>query len=86
MIKVWHPSTEEIDVAKSWGTWSKEASEFTWFYDDIETCYILKGEAIATDDDGNSIHFKTGDMVLFEKGHECKWQIISDIKKKYKFG
>jgi hypothetical protein len=86
MMKIWQPSPEEINVTKNWGTWNKEASEFTWFYDETETCYILMGEAIATDDTGNSIHFKTGDMVQFEKGHECKWKIIQDIKKKYKFG
>ena len=68
------------------GTWSKEKSEFPWFYDDSETCYILEGEAEATDNSGNKIEFRAGDMVKFEKGLQCNWKIKKDIKKKYLFG
>ncbi|MFW9825365.1 MAG: cupin domain-containing protein, partial [Candidatus Thorarchaeota archaeon] len=37
------PTEEELDKfkVKSWGTWSKEVSEFDWSYGDTETCYIL---------------------------------------------
>ena len=85
-MKVWQPSPEEIDKTSDWGTWSKEASEFPWYYDDTETCLILEGEASATDNNGNSIHFKAGDMVKFEKGISCTWKIEKDIKKRYMFG
>jgi uncharacterized protein len=86
MMKKWQPTPKEIDNTKNWGTWNKEVSEFTWFYDEKETCLIISGEALVTDDNGDSIHFKTGDMVNFEKGHKCKWKIIKDVEKKYKFG
>ena len=85
-MKVWKPTEEEIKTTSDWGTWSKEISEFPWFYDDMETCLILEGEAIVTDTNGNSISFKKGDMVQFEQGLECTWKITSDIKKYYKFG
>ena len=29
---------------RSWGTWTKEVSEFPWTYDEPETCYFLEGE------------------------------------------
>ena len=86
MMKVWQPNAEEISMTESWGIWSKEASEFPWYYDDIETCYILEGEAEAIDNEGNIIQFKSGDMVRFEKGLHCIWKIKKDIKKRYSFG
>jgi uncharacterized cupin superfamily protein len=86
MMKVWQPTQEEIENTKGWGTWSKEVSEFPWYYDDTETCYILEGEASATDQKGNRIHFKTGDMVQFKEGLSCTWKISKAIRKRYRFG
>jgi uncharacterized cupin superfamily protein len=83
MMKVWTPSEREIENAKSWSTWTKEISEFPWFYDDQETCLILEGEAEVSDEKGNFIFFKAGDMVQFEEGLECVWRIIKPIRKKY---
>ena len=61
------PSEEQLTKlnVKSWGTWSKEVSEFDWSYGDTETCYILDGEVEVTDSDtGEKIEFKKGDLVL----------------------
>ncbi len=85
-MKKWKPTEQEINETNSWGTWSKEASEFPWQYDDMETCYILEGKAEVKSVDGHEITFEKGDMVQFEPGLECTWKIISDINKKYKFG
>ena len=85
MMKVKKPTSEEISITESWGTWSKEPSEFPWFYDDKETCYILEGKASVTDTNGNTIEFAKGDWVEFEKGLECIWKIESKIVKKYFF-
>ncbi len=86
MMKVWKPTPEEIDNTSDWGTWSKQTSEFPWYYSDTETCYILEGEASATDKEGNTINFKAGDMVKFEQGLSCTWKIKKDLKKRYIFG
>ena len=45
------PTEDDLDKfnVKSWGTWSKEVSEFDWSYGDTETCYILDGEVEVTD-------------------------------------
>lgn len=80
------PTPEEINMTSSWGTWSKEPSEFPWYYDDKETCFILEGDATVTDKNGNSISFSAGDWVEFEKGLECTWKIENTIRKRYKFG
>lgn len=85
-MKTWKPTEAEISSAQQWGIWEKEISEFDWFYEEEETCYILEGEAEVTDQNGESICFKTGDMVTFEQGLTCIWKIIKPIRKRYRFG
>ena len=86
MMKIWKPTEAQISTAQKWGIWEKEVSEFEWYYDESETCYILEGEAEVTDQKGDSIHFKTGDMVTFEQGLNCVWKIKKPIRKRYLFG
>jgi uncharacterized protein len=86
MMKVWQPTIEEINKTENWGTWRKEVSEFDWYYEEPEMCYIIKGEASVTDEQGNSITFKGGDMVKFDQGLKCSWKINKDIEKRYNFG
>jgi hypothetical protein len=86
MMRVWKPSAEEIKATEKWGEWSKEVSDFPWYYDDTETCYILKGEATVKDSNGNEVHFGKGDMVQFKQGVKCTWNIRRDIRKKFIFG
>lgn len=85
-MKVWQPTTDEIKKTENWGTWRKEVSEFDWYYEEPEICYIIKGEATVTDNQGNSVTFKSGDMVKFELGLKCRWKINKDIEKRYNFG
>ncbi len=85
-MKVKKPTQQEIDSTKDWGTWSKEPSEFPWYYDDKETCYILNGCATVRDNDGNEISFNAGDWVEFEQGLECTWIIRETVSKRYKLG
>lgn len=85
-MKVKTPLAEEKAKAQSWPIWTKEISEFPWFYEDRETCFILEGQAIVVDAEENRINFGPGDWVVFEKGVSCTWKIISPIKKHYHFG
>ena len=84
-MKVRKPTPEEIFETKNWSIWSKEVSKFDWKYNERECCFILEGEATVKDIDGNIIRFKSGDFVVFEKGLSCEWEVLSAIKKKYKF-
>lgn len=70
----------------TWGIWAKEPSEFPWEYDEKETCYIMEGHATVTDHEGNKVEFRPGDVVVFEEGLECTWNIHETIKKRYYFG
>ncbi len=86
MMRVWKPSEDEIRSTENWGDWSKEISKFPWQYSDSETCYILEGKACVTDSNGKKICFRKGDMVRFDKGVVCTWNIMSNIRKKFIFG
>ena len=82
------PTEEELkrlDV-ESWGTWNKEVSEFDWSYDDTETCYILDGDIEVTDSKtGDKIQFTKGDLVQFEKGLNCVWNVKKPVRKYFSF-
>lgn len=75
---------KKLDVEK-WSIWEKEASEFDWYYDDTEVCYILEGKVTVHTKNGE-YKIKKGDLVKFKKGLSCKWEIEEDIKKYYNFG
>lgn len=82
-MRVRKPSQDLIHSTEHWDTWTKEISEFLWYYEDNETCYILEGKAEVTDRHGNVISFGPGDWVEFEKGLQCTWKVMEPIRKKY---
>lgn len=85
-IKVRKPSEEEIKMTEAWSTWNKDVSEFSWSYNEKETCLILSGRAEVEGEDGEKSMFGTGDWVVFPAGLKCTWRIIEPIEKKYRFG
>ncbi|MBN1560243.1 cupin domain-containing protein [candidate division KSB1 bacterium] len=87
-IKVEKPSAEKLvklDVA-NWPIWTKEVSEFPWYYDEKETCLILEGHVLVTPEGGEPVEIKSGDFVEFPVGLRCVWKITKDIRKHYNFG
>ncbi|AZO95516.1 DUF861 domain-containing protein [Iocasia frigidifontis] len=85
-ITVEKPSEDRLKElgVKSWPVWEKEASEFPWYYDEEEVCYLLEGEVIV-ETDGQKVEFSAGELVTFPKGLDCFWKIKKDVKKHYKF-
>ena len=71
---------------KSWPVWEKEVSEFPWFYDETETCYVLEGRVRVTPEEGEPVEFGPGDLVTFPKGMGCTWEVQEPIRKHYRFG
>jgi uncharacterized cupin superfamily protein len=70
----------------NWPIWTKEVSEFPWYYSAQETCYIFEGEVIVAPENDDPINFGKGDLVVFPEGLSCRWRILKDVKKHYKFG
>lgn len=87
-ISVKKPSQEELEAlgVRSWPIWEKEVSSFPWVYDMSETCYLLQGSVTVTTDDGGSVSFGKGDLVVFPEGLSCTWKIHSPVRKHYSFG
>jgi uncharacterized protein len=71
---------------KRWPLWSKEVSEFPWFYDDAEICYFIDGDVVVTPEGGEPVEMGKGDLVTFPMGMRCTWHIRSAVTKHYKFG
>lgn len=88
MIDITKPGMDELKNMGvfDWPIWEKEVSEFSWHYDDKETCFILEGEVIVTPDGGDPVEIHAGDLVVFPKGMSCTWNIVRDIRKHYKMG
>jgi uncharacterized cupin superfamily protein len=68
-----------------WPIWTKEASEFFWYYDASETCYFLAGEVVVTTVDGQQVEVGQGDLVTFPAGLHCTWKVIQPVRKHYNF-
>ncbi|MHA1309470.1 MAG: cupin domain-containing protein [Candidatus Helarchaeota archaeon] len=84
-IEVKKPTKEEIEEAKNWGIWEKEPSEFDWYYDTPESCYILEGEVTVKTEDGDEVTIKAGDLVHFPQGLKCVWNVKKKIRKHFTF-
>ena len=88
-IRITHePSAEELDQlgVRDWPVWSKEVSEFPWYYDKLETCYILEGEIEVTLDGGEIVRLGVNDLAVFPQGMQCNWRVIKPVRKHYQFG
>ncbi|NQT33394.1 MAG: cupin domain-containing protein [Candidatus Omnitrophica bacterium] len=87
-ITVKKPDSDELETlgVNSWPIWEKEISRFDWSYSDQETCYILEGNAKVETEDGDTVVFGEGDLVMFPKGLNCVWDIQAPIRKHYKMG
>jgi len=80
------PTEQEKQTAQKWPIWTKEASEFPWFYDEKETCLILDGEVTIINEQGEQVGFRGGDWVVFPQGMQCTWKISRPVRKHYNFG
>ncbi|HEY5653986.1 MAG TPA: cupin domain-containing protein [Pontiella sp.] len=82
-----NPSEELLNKmgAFTWPIWEKETSEFPWYYDTEETCYLLEGEVVVTPANGEPVRFGAGDLVTFPAGLSCVWKISADVRKHYHF-
>jgi uncharacterized cupin superfamily protein len=89
-IRVEHgPDEDELTALgiKTWPVWEKEASEFPWHYDEMETCYLLEGDVMVIPQGGSEpVRFGKGDLVTFPKGMSCTWKVLKPVRKHYKFG
>ena len=68
----------------TWPIWTKEVSNFEWFYDSAEHCLLLEGRVVVKTD-FESVEIQAGDYVIFPKGLKCTWNVLVPVKKHYFF-
>ena len=76
---------KSMDVT-SWPTWGCGVSTFPWTYDEQETCLLLEGDVTVTPDGGEPVRFGVGDLVVFDAGLSCTWEVHAPVRKHYRFG
>jgi uncharacterized cupin superfamily protein len=86
-IDVHKPAEDMLksENVRQWPIWEKEVSEFDWFYDTGEECFLLEGKVTVTAEDGSSVEFGSGDFVKFPKGLSCRWKVTEPVRKHYRF-
>ncbi len=70
----------------SWPTWGCGVSTFPWTYHEQETCLLLEGDVTVTPDGGEPVRFGAGDLVVFDAGLSCTWEVHAPVRKHYRFG
>ncbi|MCP9778497.1 MULTISPECIES: cupin domain-containing protein [unclassified Cyanobium] len=61
-------------------------SSFPWTYDEQETCLLLEGDVSVTPAGGEPVRFGAGDLVVFDTGLSCTWEVHVPVRKHYRFG
>lgn len=88
-INVEHePKGERLDALRvfEWPIWTKDVSEFPWYYDEQEVCYFIEGEVEVTPEGEEPVKVGKGDLVTFPKGMACTWKVLAAVRKHYQFG
>ena len=71
---------------KNWPIWECQPSNFPWYYNQKDICFIVEGEANIKTEAGEIYFIQSGDLVEFPDGLSCEWQIIKSIKKHFRLG
>ena len=69
----------------NWAIWECEESEFSWFYTERESCYLLERE-VQVVTDFETVFFGEGDYVVFLIGLSYFWKILKPVRKHYTMG
>ena len=80
------PAQLESLGVTSWPTWGCEVSAFPWTYNEQETCLLLEGDVTVTPNGGEPVRFGAGDLVVFDTGLSCTWEVHAPLRKHYRFG
>lgn len=85
--KIEEPSQEKLKELNinTWSAWDCDPSEFDWQYPSTEIAYIQKGRVVVTEEGGEEVEIKAGDLVTFPKGLKCHWKVIERVEKVYTF-
>ena len=93
LLKIEKPSSAELKKLKipksprsvgPWSVWQCEPSTFDWLYPDTEIAFIYKGK-VKIKTSKEDVEIGPGDLVTFPKGLTCRWEVVEEICKVYRF-
>lgn len=65
------------------GVWSSTEGEWTLNYTEDEFCYLIKGQAVLTDEQGVSEEINAGDAFVIPAGYKGRWKTVGEAQKFY---
>jgi hypothetical protein len=74
---------QSADKLVSSGLWSCTAGEFQWEFGWDEFVHVLEGEAIITEEGGESYTLRPGDTAHFPLGLKTQWHVPEFVKKAF---
>lgn len=79
---VWNHYTDPTGKYFS-GFWQSEVGKWRISYTEEETCYLLEGVSIVSDEDGNATTLRAGDSFVIPKGFVGTWEVVEPSRKLY---
>ena len=79
---VWNHYTDPTGKYFS-GFWQSEVGKWRISYTQEETCYLLEGVSIVSDEDGNATTLRAGDSFVIPKGFVGTWEVVEPSRKLY---
>lgn len=79
---VWNHYTDPTGKYFS-GFWQSEVGKWRINYTEEETCYLLQGVSIVSDEDGVSTTLRAGDSFVIPKGFTGTWEVVEPSRKLY---
>jgi uncharacterized cupin superfamily protein len=80
--KTWNFETRE-DERLYCGIWESTPGKVTIAYDEWEFCYFIAGEAILTNEAGESWTLRAGDGFIIPPGFKGTWETVKPVRKHY---
>ena len=65
------------------GIWECEPGKMAMEYEEWEFCHFIEGEAILTNDKGESWTLKAGDGFIIPAGFKGTWETVKKVRKHY---
>ena len=79
---VWNHYTDPTGKYFS-GFWESDVGKWHITYTEEETCYLLGGVSVVTDEAGNATVLRAGDSFVIPKGFKGTWEVLEPSRKLY---
>ena len=65
------------------GFWESDVGKWSINYTEEETCHLISGVSIVTDEDGKETELRAGDDFVIPKGFRGSWEVGEPTRKLY---